>query len=102
MAITANRNVTHRPLTAGEPILNPGHAHSLTGITGYAVVSTSFLPGCDIVLTDAELVDGTGSYGRALDIVHDLRKRYAASPYAYAVIAHLYECGCRSDGEVRF
>ncbi len=34
------------------------------------------------------------------DIVHDLRELYAADPYAYAVIAHLYECGCRSDGEL--
>ena len=101
MPIVASRNVTHRPLTAGEPILVRAHSHSLAGITGYAVVSTSFLPGCNIVLTDAELVDGATNYGRALDIVHDLRKRYATDPYAYAVIAHLYECGCRSDGEIR-
>ena len=101
MPITKNRNVTHRPLTAGDPVLVAAHNHSLSQITGYAVVSTSFPRGCDIVLTDAELVDGSTNYGRALDIVHDLRKRYAADPYAYAVIAHLYECGCRSDGEIR-
>ncbi len=63
---TTRRNVTRRPLTAGDPVMVRRHAHSLDDITGYAVVSTSFQPGCDIVLTDAGLGDGATNYGRAL------------------------------------
>ena len=100
MPIVSNsRNVTHRPLTPGEPVLVRRHSHSVSMITGYAVVSTSFRPGCNIVITDIELVDGATNYGAAMEQVHDLRRKYAADKYAYAYAVCLYDCGCRSDGE---
>jgi hypothetical protein len=102
MPIVAGPETVRHPLTAGDPVLNGRHSHSNDKLTGYMIVSTSFLPGCAITLTDVEPVWGATNYGDALELVHALRDKYASDRYAYAVIAHLYECGCRSDGEVRF
>ena len=101
MPIVAGPKIVRRPLTAGDPVLNVKHSHSNGKLTGYMIVSTSFLPGCAITLVDVEPVPGATNYGTALELVHALREKYRHDPYAYAVITHLYECGCRSDGEVR-
>ncbi len=101
MPVVAGPKIARRPLTAGDPVLNVRHSHSNGKIAGYMIVSTSFLPGCAITATDVEPVWGATNYGTALELVHALRDKYADNPYAYAVIASLYECGCRSDGEVR-
>ena len=98
--VSAAREIVRRPLTAGDPVLNVRHSHGNDKLTGYMIVSTSFLPGCAITLTDVEPVWGATNYGQALELVHALRDKYADDPYAYAVITSLYECGCRSDGEV--
>ncbi len=102
MPIVAGPKIARRPLTAGDPVLNVKHSHSNDKITGYMIVSTSFRPGCAITATDVEPVWGGDQYGRALELVHTLREKYKHDPYAYAVITHLYECGCRSDGDVQF
>jgi hypothetical protein len=68
--------------------------HGLDDIVGYSVVLTDWSDGSPALRYEVARVDDACGYGRALDLVREVRAVCSATQYA--VIDNLYENGDRS------
>lgn len=69
------------------------HPHGTDTTAGYSIVLTDW-SGATVTRYEVATTDGATSYGRALDLVRQLRS--TCDKAQYGVIDTIYECGCRS------
>lgn len=88
--------------TSGVHLLGHSREHSTDALVGYRVVITDWRESTPRTETEParfvlkamafEDVEGATNYGRALEIVNDVRSRLGDKQYA--VIENVYRCGC--------
>jgi len=106
VTVTTDTVVAGRNLADYKPIRTyPGHSHSTDMIVGYVVRETirdgvvlwhgeRIGPGDmhEFCGYDVAVVEGACRYGDTFET----RDSYRKQPGGYAVVDHLYSCGCRS------
>lgn len=76
-------------------MLDLRHNHGTDTTAGYRIVRTDWTDGmANLRRTLMATVVGSTNYGRALDLVRELRERVSATQYG--VIDTMYRCGCTS------